>query len=135
MGNLKRIEIMADKNDEPATGKGRFDDDEVWGEADDPMDALANMSDNDILNATKSFESEMRSKTNTTTRVKNEIKQLDARIKENQEKIGMMSKLPYMVATVGELVEPLEEDESAGSGMGSGMNTTSYGKKEEKKEK
>jgi len=46
-----------------------------------------------------------------------------------------MSKLPYMVATVGELVEPLEEDESAGSGMGSGMNTTSYGKKEEKKEK
>jgi len=74
---------MADKNDEPATGKGRFDDDEVWGEADDPMDALANMSDNDILNATKSFESEMRSKTNTTTRVKNEIKQLDARIKEN----------------------------------------------------
>lgn len=46
-----------------------------------------------------------------------------------------MSKLPYMVATVGELVDPLEEEEGTGSGMGSGMNTTNYGKKEEKKEK
>jgi len=43
-------------------GKGRFEDDDVWGDAaDDPMDALANMSDNDILNATRQFESEQRS--------------------------------------------------------------------------
>jgi len=42
--------------------KGRFEDDDVWGDAaDDPMDALANMSDNDILNATRQFESEQRS--------------------------------------------------------------------------
>ena len=43
---------MADK-------KGRFDDDEVWGDAaDDPMSALNSMSDNDILSATRQFEAE-----------------------------------------------------------------------------
>lgn len=69
---------------------------------------------------------------NTMTRVKNEIRQVDARIKENQEKIKMSTRLPYMVATVGELLEPIEEEESTGSGMGGG-NYNPRGKKEEPK--
>lgn len=33
--------------------KGKFDDDEVWGDEADPIDALASMSDNEILQATR----------------------------------------------------------------------------------
>ena len=115
--------------------KGRFDDDDVWGDAaDDPMDMLANMSDNDILNATRQFESEQRSINNTMTRVKNDIKQVDARIKETQENIKRSTKLPYMVATVGELLTPVDSNEEAkdGSGFGAEKKKTTAKKEEEK---
>jgi len=47
------------------------------------MDALNSMSDNDILNATKEFESQIRTLKNQITRITNETKQYEARIKEN----------------------------------------------------
>ena len=56
---------------------------------------------------------------NQVTRIQNETKQYDARIKENQEKIKLTTRLPYLVATVGEVLNAIdEEDENNGSGLG-----------------
>ena len=47
------------------------------------MDAFASMSVQDILNATRQFESEARGLKSKITRQEHESKQTDARIKEN----------------------------------------------------
>lgn len=67
------------------------------------------------------------------TRVKNDIKQVDARIKETQENIKRSTKLPYMVATVGELLTPVDNEEAAkdGSGLGASDKKKPSSKKEE----
>ena len=53
--------MEVDQANETPTGKGRFDDDDVWGDAaEDPMAALNAMTDDNILAQTKEFESEMR---------------------------------------------------------------------------
>jgi 26S proteasome regulatory subunit T5 len=82
------------------------------------MDALTSMSDNDILNATRQFESQARTLKNQITRINQESKQFEARIKENQEKIKLSTRMPYLVATVGELLTPIDEEDEAGSGLG-----------------
>lgn len=48
-----------------------------------PLDAVNSMSDQDIINATRQFESEIRTLKNKVTRINNETKQTEARIKEN----------------------------------------------------
>ena len=100
------------------------------------MDALASMSDNDILNATRQFESQARTLKNQITRINQETKQFEARIKENQEKIKLSTRMPYLVATVGELLTPIEEEDEQGSGLS--RAPTNHGsrrpQKEEKRE-
>jgi len=56
------------------------------------------------------------------TRFTNEIKDLDVRIKENQEKLNMSMQLPHMVANVGEILDNDEEEEERD---GSGFNNES----------
>lgn len=83
------------------------------------MDALNSMTDSDILNATKEFESQARSLKNQITRINQETKQYENRIKENQEKIKLSTRLPYLVATVGEILNAIDdEEENNGSGLG-----------------
>jgi ATP-dependent 26S proteasome regulatory subunit len=77
------------------------------------------MTDSDILNATKEFESQARSLKNQITRINQETKQYENRIKENQEKIKLSTRLPYLVATVGEILNAIDdEEENNGSGLG-----------------
>lgn len=83
------------------------------------MDALNSMTDNDILAATREFESQTRTLKNQITRITQETKQYDARIKENNEKIKLSTRLPYLVATVGEILNAIDDDEeNNGSGLG-----------------
>jgi ATP-dependent 26S proteasome regulatory subunit len=48
-----------------------------------------------------------------------EIKDLDARVKENKDKLNMSTQLPHMVANVGEILDndEADEDEKDGSGF------------------
>lgn len=49
------VETEPTKQPQPAS---RFDDADLWGDAaEDPLDALNSMTDNDILAATREFES------------------------------------------------------------------------------
>jgi 26S proteasome regulatory subunit T5 len=92
------------------------------------------MSDNDILAATKEFESQIRTLKNQITRISNETKQYEARIKENNEKIKLSTRLPYLVATVGEILNAIDdEEENNGSGLGNQSNKTKNAVKEVRK--
>ena len=92
------------------------------------------MTDNDILAATKEYESQIRTLKNQITRIQNETKQFDARIKENQEKIKLSTRLPYLVATVGEILNAIDDDEeNNGSGLGGQSNKTKSAVKEVRK--
>ena len=65
------------------------------------------------------FENEIRTLKNRSTKVTNENKTYDLRIKENQEKIKMSTRLPHLVSTVGEIIDWVEdEEEGTGSGLG-----------------
>jgi len=50
--------------------------------------------------------------------VTREIKDLDARIKENKEKISLSTQLPHMVANVGEILDADDDDEDSKDGSG-----------------
>lgn len=82
------------------------------------MDQLAGMTEADILTATKEMENDVRRMKQQITRMTQECKQYDARIKENQEKIKLSTRLPHLVATVGEILEVPDEQEDDGSGLG-----------------
>lgn len=100
--------------------KGRFEDDDCWDDvqADDPMAALESMSDNDILMATKQFEAERKQLENRMKTTTKEIKDMERRITEFNKRKDDHTKLPYLVANVGELLDlPEEEEENSGSGM------------------
>jgi len=121
--------MEVDKTGETPTGKGRFDDDDVWGDAaEDPMAILNALSDENILAATKEFESEMRRYKQQITRMQQETKQYEARVKENQEKIKLSTRLPHLVATVGEILDVIDEEDDDGSGLGAKPGKTAKGK-------
>jgi len=68
----------------PKETGGRFDDDDVWGDAaEDPMDQLTAMTESDILTATKEMENEMRRLKQQINRMQQESRQYEARVKEN----------------------------------------------------
>lgn len=58
-----------------------------------------------------------------------EIKDLDARIKENKDKLTMSTQLPHMVANVGEILDNDEDDDERD---GSGFNQDSNSNKSKK---
>lgn len=70
-----------------------------------------------LVAKTREFETEIRKQKTTITRLTNEIKNLDGRIKENKEKLSMSTQLPHMVANVGEILDA-DEDEEDREGAG-----------------
>ena len=82
------------------------------------MDELNGMTDADLQAATRELESQIKKQKTLITRVTTENKQLDARIKENQEKLKMCTQLPHMVANVGELLDVEDEAEEGKEGSG-----------------
>ena len=75
------------------------------------MAELNNMTNEELVAKTRDFEAEIRKTKTTITRVTNEIKNLDARIKENKEKLNLSTQLPHMVANVGEILDVEDDDE------------------------
>jgi 26S proteasome regulatory subunit T5 len=86
------------------------------------------MSESDILTQTKEMENEMRRMKNQITRMQQENKQYEARVKENQEKIKLSTRLPHLVATVGEILDVVDEEDDDGSGLGAKPGKTAAGK-------
>jgi ATP-dependent 26S proteasome regulatory subunit len=66
------------------------------------------------------MESQIRREKNELTNMKKKTDNLNRRLKENREKLKLSTQLPHMVANVGEILEPEEEEE--GDKDGSGFN-------------
>jgi 26S proteasome regulatory subunit T5 len=74
------------------------------------MNEVNALTNEDLVSKTREFEAEIRKTKTQITRITNDIKNLDVRIKENKEKLNMSTQLPHMVANVGEILD-VEEDE------------------------
>lgn len=53
------------------------------------MNEVNSMTNEDLVAKTREFEAEIRKQKTQITRITNEIKNLDARVKENKEKLNM----------------------------------------------
>lgn len=74
------------------------------------------------------MEEESRTLKNRSTKLSIENETFDKRIKDNQEAIKRNTRLPYLVATVGEILDWVEDDEE---GQGSGLAKKKQDKKKE----
>jgi len=84
------------------------------------LSQIEGKTDEEIANRMKLFESNIRAMKNEEKRLGHEIKNVQARIKENQDKIKLNKQLPYLVSNIVEVldVEPEEgdaEEETTGS--------------------
>ena len=86
------------------------------------------MTNEELVAKTREFEAEIRKQKNQITRINNEIKNYDLRIKENKEKLNMSTQLPHMVANVGEILD-VEEDDEDKDGSGFKQETVNKNKK------
>lgn len=75
------------------------------------MNEVNALSNEELVSKTRDFEAEIRKSKTQITRITNEIKNYDLRIKENKEKLKMSTQLPHMVANVGEILDCEEEEE------------------------
>lgn len=75
------------------------------------MNEVNAMTNEELVSKTREFEADIRKTKTHLTRLNNEIKNLDLRIKENKEKLNMSTQLPHMVANVGEILDVEEDDE------------------------
>ena len=82
------------------------------------------MTDADIQAKIRDMESEMRRNRQQMTRITQENRLYDQRIKENQEKLKLSTQLPHMVANVGELLDVEEEEEEGREGSGFAIKRT-----------
>lgn len=90
------------------------------------------MTDADLIAATRDLESEVRKTKQQITRITQESKQLDARIKENQEKLKMNTQLPHIVANVGEILDVEDEEEEGKEGSGFQIKKSEHQEKTKK---
>jgi len=88
------------------------------------MDELAGLTDASLQEKIRDMEAEMRRNRQTMTRITQEQRLLDARLRENQEKLKMSTQLPHMVANVGELLDVEEELEEGQEGSGFAIKQT-----------
>ncbi|CDW84941.1 26s protease regulatory subunit 6a [Stylonychia lemnae] len=89
---------------------GGLESADVWGDQDDPMNEVNALTNEELVARTREFEAEIRKTKTQITRINNEIKNYDLRVKENKEKLKLSTQLPHMVANVGEILD-VEEDE------------------------
>lgn len=82
------------------------------------------MTDADLIAETRRLEGEAKKCVTNQKRIQNENKQLDSRIKENQEKLKMSCQLPHMVANVAELLDVEDDDEEGKEGSGFAIKQT-----------
>jgi len=68
---------------------GGLDDDDVWGDVEDPMAEIEGLTDTQIEAQIKEMESQIRRERNDFTNAKKQTEDLQKRIKENREKLKM----------------------------------------------
>lgn len=78
------------------------------------------------------MEAETRRNRQAMTRINQESRLYDARIRENQEKLKMQTQLPHMVANVGELLDVEDEEAEGTEGSGFAVKKTESQKKTKK---
>lgn len=83
-----------------------------------PMNEVNGMTNEELVAKTREEEAEIRKLKAAITRTNNEIKDLDLRLKENKERLALSTQLPHMVANVGEILEPDDDDEDEKDGSG-----------------
>lgn len=81
------------------------------------MSEVNAMTVDEIVARTRELESEIRKAKTTITRLGNEGKNLDLRIKENKEKLNMAQQLPHMVANVGEILDNDDDEDEDKDGF------------------
>ena len=89
------------------------------------MAEIEGMTDTQIEAAIKEMESQIRRERNEYTNAKRETDNLNKRVKDNRESLKLRTTLPHMVANVGEILEPEEED--AGDKDGAGFTVRKVG--------
>ena len=82
------------------------------------MAELEGMTDDQIKQAIDDLKMQVRNEKSDFTRAKKQVDDLQRRVTENQEKLKRNCQLPYMVANIGEILEPDEEDEPEKEGSG-----------------
>lgn len=81
------------------------------------MNEINALTTDEIIARTREFEAEIRKSKTNMTRFQKEVKDLDARIKENKEKLNMSTQLPHMVANVGEILDAENDDDDDKDGF------------------
>jgi 26S proteasome regulatory subunit T5 len=81
------------------------------------MSEINALTNEEIIARTREFESDIRRNKQNMTRLQNEGKNLDLRIKENKEKLNMAQQLPHMVANVGEILDNDEDEDEEKDGF------------------
>lgn len=79
------------------------------------------------------MESQIRREKNEFTNNKKRTDELNRRLKENREKLKLNTQLPHMVANVGEILEPEEDEDGGQDGSGFDVQNVPGDKKDEKK--
>ena len=99
------------------------------------MAELDGMSDEQLRAAIKEIESQIRREKNDFTNLNKQTTDIERRLKENREKLKLSTQLPHMVANVGEILEPEEDDEGDKDGSGFNVKKVSGEKNEKIKQK
>lgn len=83
------------------------------------MAEIEGMTDEQLQAALREMDSQIRRERNEFTNNKKQTDDLLRRVKDNREKLKLNTQLPHMVANVGEILEP--EEEEAGDKDGTGF--------------
>jgi 26S proteasome regulatory subunit T5 len=75
------------------------------------MNEVNALTNEELVAKTREFEAEVRKTKTQITRINNEIKNYDLRVKENKEKLKLSTQLPHMVANVGEILDADDDEE------------------------
>jgi len=85
------------------------------------MAEVEGMNDEQLKAAVKEMESQIRREKNDFTNLNKKTQDMERRLKENREKLKMSTQLPHMVANIGEILEPEEEEDGGKDGSGFNM--------------
>jgi len=96
---------------------------------------LKSLSDTEIEKLIKEMESQIRREKNEFTNMKRRHDQTEQRLKENRDKLKLCTQLPHMIANIGEILEPEDEEDGDKDGTGFNVEKVPGGKKNAKKQK
>ena len=96
------------------------------------MAELDGMTDAELQEKIRDMEAEMRRNRQAMTRITQENRLYDERVKENQAKLKMSTQLPHMVANIGEIIDVEEEEDEGKEGSGFAVKKTETQKKTRK---